>query len=59
MTKEREKMYEEYRRLGMTEEQIKVIKEYDDRIEKSDCEYYMHTVSKEELQNRKSKSRRN
>lgn len=59
MTKEREKMYEEYRRLGMTEEQIKAIKEYDDRIEKSDCEYYMHTVSIEELQNRQSKSRRN
>ena len=58
MTEEREKMYEEYRRLGMTEEQIKAIKEFDDRVEKSDSEYYKHTVSMEELINNGSKSRR-
>ena len=58
MTKERKKMYEEYRRLGMTEEQIKAIKEFDDGVEKSDREYYKHTVSIEDLKNDVKKMRR-
>ena len=33
----REKLYEEYRRLGMTEEQIKAIRAFDDEVAKSDA----------------------
>ena len=44
MRKNREKLYEEYRKLGMTEEQIQAIREFDDAAEKSDKEYYAHTV---------------
>ena len=43
------KQAEEYRALGMTEEQIKAIKEFDDKAEKSDKEYYAHTVPISEL----------
>ena len=36
MTKQREKLYESYRRLGMTEEQINAIREFDDAVERGD-----------------------
>ena len=56
MTEKRKKMYDEYRRLGMTEEQIKAIKEFDDQVEKSNEEYYEHTVSIEDIK-RKNKTK--
>ena len=49
MDKERKKLYDWYRENGMTEEQIKAIKEFDDKAEKSDKEYYAHTVPLSEL----------
>lgn len=58
MTKEREKMYAEYRRLGMTEEQIKAIKAFDDDVEKSDENYYRHTVSIEDIRRKEDKMNR-
>ena len=57
MSKNREKLYEEYRRLGMTEEQIKAIRAFDDQVEKSDREYYEHTVSVEDI--RKNEDNKN
>ncbi len=47
--KEREKMYDQYRKLGMTEEQISEIRRFDDEVEKGNKEYYEHTVSIEDL----------
>ena len=58
MTKEREKMYAEYRRLGMTEEQIEAIKAFDDEVEKSDENYYRHTVSIEDIKRKEDKMNR-
>ena len=52
----REKLYEEYRRLGMTEEQIKAIRAFDDEIEKSDENYYKHTVSIEDVRRKEQES---
>ena len=54
----REKLYEEYRRLGMTEEQIKAIKAFDDDVEKSDENYYRHTVSIEDIRRKEDKMNR-
>ena len=54
----REKLYEEYRRLGMTEEQIKAIKAFDDEVEKSDENYYRHTVSIEDIRRKEDKMNR-
>ena len=56
MSKNREKLYEEYRRLGMTEEQIKAIRAFDDEIEKSDENYYKHTVSIEDVRRKEQES---
>ncbi len=58
MSKSREKLYEEYRRLGMTEEQIKAIKAFDDEVEKSDENYYRHTVSIEDIRRKEDKLNR-
>lgn len=58
MSKNREKLYEEYRRLGMTEEQIKAIKAFDDEVEKSDENYYRHTVSIEDIRRKENKMNR-
>ena len=58
MSKNREKLYEEYRRLGMTEEQIKAIKAFDDDVEKSDENYYRHTVSIEDIRRKEDKMNR-
>ena len=52
----REKLYEEYRRLGMTEEQIKAIRAFDDEVEKSDENYYRHTVSMEDIRRKEQKA---
>ena len=52
-SKNREKKYDEYRRLGMTEEQIEVIRKVEDEIEKSDREFYGHTVLMCDLENSK------
>ena len=54
----REKLYEEYRRLGMTEEQIKAIRAFDDDVEKSDENYYRHTVSIEDIRRKEDKMNR-
>ena len=54
----REKLYEEYRRLGMTEEQIKAIRAFDDEVEKSDENYYRHTVSIEDIRRKEDKMNR-
>ena len=51
-------MYAEYRRLGMTEEQIKAIKAFDDEVEKSDENYYRHTVSIEDIRRKEDKMNR-
>ena len=56
--KEREKMYEKYRRLGMSEEAIKVIREFDDQVAQSNKDYEENTISIEDLRRRK-KERRN
>ena len=48
MTEERKRLYEKYRKLGMTEKQIEEIKRFDDEIEKNDREYHDHTVSIED-----------
>ena len=50
MTKERKELYDWYRKNGMTEEQIKAIKEFDDKAEKSDKEYYEHMVPMSEFE---------
>ncbi len=47
-------MYEEYRKLGMTEEQIKAIREFDDAVEKSDREFYAHTTLMSDLKKEES-----
>jgi hypothetical protein len=52
----REKIYDEYRRLGMTEEQIKAIREFDEGVEKSDREFYEHTTLMCDLKKKKKKS---
>ena len=52
----REKLYEEYRRLGMAEEQIKAIRAFDDEIEKSDENYYKHTVSIEDVRRKEQET---
>lgn len=52
----REKLYEEYRRLGMTEEQIKAIRAFDDEVAKSDANYYKHTVSMEDIRRKEQKA---
>lgn len=54
MKNSREKMYEEYRKLGMTEEQIKAIREFDDAVEKSDREFYAHTTLMSDLKKEES-----
>jgi hypothetical protein len=56
--KEREKMYEEYRQLGMSEEAIKAIREFDDQVAQSNKDYEENTISIEDLRRRK-KERRN
>lgn len=53
MTEERKSLYEEYRKLGMSEEQIEAIKEFDDEIEKGDREFYEHTISLDDLEKQK------
>jgi hypothetical protein len=53
-SKIREKIYDEYRRLGMTEEQIKAIRDFDDEVEKSDREFYEHTTLMCDLKKKKS-----
>lgn len=53
MTKQREELYESYRRLGMTEEQIQAIKEFDDAVEKSDKDFYENTVPIGDLKRKK------
>ncbi len=58
MSKNREKLYEEYRRLGMTEEQIKAIRAFDDQVEKSDENYYKHTVSIEDIRRKENRKHR-
>ncbi len=58
MSKNREKLYEEYRRLGMTEEQIKAIRAFDDQVEKSDENYYKHTVSIEDIRRKENRKYR-
>ncbi len=52
----RDKKYDEYRRLGMTEEQIKAIREFDEGVEKSDREFYEHTTLMCDLKKKKKKS---
>ncbi|MBO4770648.1 MAG: hypothetical protein J5563_07715 [Clostridia bacterium] len=52
----REKIYDEYRRLGMTEEQIKAIRKFDEGVEKSDREFYEHTTLMCDLKKKKKKS---
>ena len=54
ISKIREKIYDEYRRLGMTEEQIKAIRDFDDEVEKSDREFYEHTTLMCDLKKKKS-----
>ena len=54
--KNREKIYDEYRRLGMTEEQIKAIREFDEGVENSDREFYEHTTLMCDLKKKKKKS---
>lgn len=55
-SKIREKIYDEYRRLGMTEEQIKAIRKFDEGVEKSDREFYEHTTLMCDLKKKKKKS---
>ncbi len=52
----REIIYDEYRRLGMTEEQIKAIREFDEGVEKSDREFYEHNTLMCDLKKKKKKS---
>ena len=49
MSEERKRMYEEYRKLGMTEDQIEEISRFDDEVEKSDQDFYEHTFFAEDL----------
>jgi hypothetical protein len=49
MSKERERLYEQYRQLGMTEDQINAIRLFDDDVEKSDREFYEHMISLEDI----------
>jgi hypothetical protein len=58
MKTDREKIYEEYRKLGMTEEQIQAIREFDDAAEKSDKEFYSHIVSMSGAKNSNHHTRR-
>ena len=44
MTEKRKKLYEAYRKLGMTEEQIEEIKKFDDEMIKGNRGYRKHTV---------------
>ena len=53
MTKQREKLYESYRRLGMTEEQINASREFDDAVERGDKEFYENTVPIGDLKRKK------
>ena len=55
-SKIRDKIYDEYRRLGMTEEQIKAIRKFDEGVEKSDREFYEHTTLMCDLKKKKKKS---
>ena len=56
--KEREKMYEEYRKLGMSEEAIKEIREFDDKVAQSNKDYEENTISIEDLKRRKKDRRK-
>ena len=55
-SKTREKIYDEYRRLGMTEEQIKAIREFDDKVEESNRNFYEHTTLMCDLKKLEKKS---
>lgn len=58
MTQDRKKLYEEYRKLGMTEAQIEEIKRFDDEMEEKDREYAEHTVPLAEYEKEVSSARR-
>ena len=51
MTKETERVYGEYKRLGMSEEQIDKIKKIDDVAKKSDRGYYCSAVRLDDVKN--------
>lgn len=53
-SKTREKIYDEYGRLGMTEEQIKAIREFDDKVEESNRNFYEHTTLMCDLKKKKN-----
>ena len=49
MTEARKKMYDEYRKLGMSEEALAALIAFDDAVEKGDEEYAENTVSFREV----------
>ena len=51
MTKETERVYGEYKRLGMTEEQVDKIKKIDDVAKKSDRGYYCSAERLDDVKN--------
>ena len=51
-------MYEEYRKLGMSEEAIKEIREFDDKVAQSNKDYEENTISIEDLKRRKKDRRK-